>query len=262
MRLIGMKISICIPSYRRPKVETLDYVKNARVYVDHKEFDEYVKSNPEGSDIVSCPEGVQGNVARIRNYILDQEFQSGVDVVVLLDDDMKGVYRWENKKAKLIEGNQLENFIMKYSIMARDMGVYYWGVNINQDKQVYREYQPFSFLSFLGGPFQCFLNDGGLRYDERLPLKEDYDMTIQQLNKYRRVLRVNFAFYVVKQSINSGGCATYRNVEREEQQLNALIKKWGSKIVKRDKGNRSHNMKSERKHIDYNPIIKVPIKGI
>lgn len=100
-----------------------------------------------------------------------------------------------------------------------------------------------------------------LRYDEKLPLKEDYDMTLQQCNKYRGCLRLNKYNYDCKQSKQAGGCATYRNYEREEQQLLALQKKWGSEIVKFDITENS-NTKKKRKNIDYNPIIHIKIKGL
>lgn len=71
-----MQISVCCPSYKRPKVETLEYLPFCKVYVDGKEFDEYKKQNP-GATIIKCKDGVQGNVARVRNYILDTEFRGG-----------------------------------------------------------------------------------------------------------------------------------------------------------------------------------------
>lgn len=58
-----------------------------------------------------------------------------------------------------------------------------------------------------------------------------------------------------------GGCAQYRNMEREKQQFEMLQKKWGSKIVRLDTSNKGRS-KKDRKYIDYNPIIKIPIKGI
>lgn len=259
MMSLEFKTSICIPSYKRPRVETLDYLPMAKVFVDHSEYDDYVENNPEGSNIVSCPEGVQGNVARIRNYILDTEFEKGADVVCILDDDMKGLYYWENTVAHLVEPEMFEHFIYKYTVMAIDMGVYYWGVNINKDKQVYNELSPFSFLRFIGGPFGCHLAGSELRYDEALPLKEDYDMTIQHLNKYRRVLRVNKFYYDVRQSTNVGGCASIRSFRREKQQFRALQEKWGSNIVRQDKTDKSNK---DQRSMDYNPIIRVPIKGV
>lgn len=256
-----MDIRVCVPSYKRPKVETLDYLPFAKVFVDKSEGDEYRKKN-KGATIVEVPDGVQGNVCRIRNHIMQTEFEDGADVVVIVDDDMKGCYRWLNTKKQLIDKDEFLAFIEEYSILAKDMGVYLWGLNINQDKQVYREYTPFSTTSFIGAPFQAFMKGNDIYYDERLPLKEDYDMTLQQLNQHRKVLRVNSHYYVVKQSEQSGGCASYRNYAEEERQLRLLQKKWGSHIVKMDNADRSHNLKKTKGKIDYNPIIKVPIKGV
>ena len=255
-----MKIKVCIPSYRRPKVKTLEYLPFASVYVDVGEYDEYKKENPD-ADIISCPEGIQGSVSRVRNYIITKELKNN-DVVVMLDDDMSGLYFWEAKKSHKIPTDMFLAVVAKYSLIAKEFGAYFWGVNINQDKQVYREYTPFSTTSFVGGPFQCFLKGNNCLYDEALPLKEDYDMTLQQLNKNRVVLRVNKFFYMVKQAEQAGGCAVYRNFDAEMLQLKLLQKKWGKQIVKIDNNERSHNLKKTKKKIDFNPIISAPIKGV
>jgi len=256
-----MKISVNCPSYKRPKVKTLDYLPFCKVWVCETEFDDYNKFNPHGN-IIKCKKGIQGNLCRIRNHILKSEFREGADVVVLVDDDMTGIFFWEFNKKHKINKEEFFGFIQKYSILANDLGAKFWGLNINQDKQGYRECAPFSTISYIGGPFQAFLRGNECFYDERLPLKEDYDMTLQQLNKYRVALRLNKFFYIVKQSCQSGGCAAYRNFEREKQQLDLLIKKWGHSIVRYDTANRSHNLKKRKNNFDYNPIIKVPIKGI
>lgn len=86
-------------------------------------------------------------------------------------------------------------------------------------------------------------------------------MTLQQCNKFRGCLRLNKYFYICKQSKQAGGCATYRNYDKEKEQLKLLQKKWGSNIVKIDK-TKNNNQKRQSKELDYNPIIKVPIAGI
>lgn len=262
-----MKISVNAPSYKRAdKVLTLNYLPYCRIWVDEVEADAY-RSNYPKADIVSCPKGVQGNLCRIRNYIIDKEFERGMDVVLIVDDDLGKLERYKKSDANLygyekekIEADELLVLLEKYSIMAMDMGAYFWGVMCNPDAMSYRHCTPFSTTAYIGGPFQCHIKGSPLRYDESLPLKEDYDMTLQHLNKYRCVLRVNSIHYICKQSENKGGCATYRNREREEQQLSALESKWGSKIVRRDKSNKGHSNKV--KFDDYNPIIKIPIKGV
>ena len=85
-------------------------------------------------------------------------------------------------------------------------------------------------------------------------------MTLQQCNKHRGCLRLNFLTYNVKQSEQAGGCATYRSLLVEKEQFELLQKKWGSEIVKHDPLNRGHTKKVKR--FDYNPIIKIPIAGI
>lgn len=253
-----MKISVNCPSYKRPYVETLEYLDFVKVWVCESEYDNYISQNKGfEKNIIKVPLGVQGNLCRIRNYILKTELEKGYDVVVIIDDDMKEISYWENGKDIKLEGEDFLPFIEKYSIMCNDLGFKFWGVNVNQDRGVYREYTPFSTTSYIGGPFQVFLKGNECFYDERLPLKEDYDMTIQQMNKYRGALRVNKYHYNVKQSKQSGGCATIRNYEKEKSQLDILTNKWGSKIVKIDKLGKKNS-----KFIDYNPIIKIPIKGV
>jgi hypothetical protein len=253
-----MKIKVCIPSYHRPKVETLDYLPHASVYVSNEELSDYQRENP-GADIIGVDPQYQGNLCRIRNYILDH---NPGNIVVILDDDLKYIWYYEDETVHhLNDENEVMRFLFKYSVIAIDLGVKLWGVNITTDKQAYREYTPFSLTSYIGGPFQAHI-DSDIRYDESLPLKEDYDMTLQHCNKYRKVLRLNKFFLMVRQVEQSGGCSTYRTFEEEKKQLDLLRKKWGSKIVKYDDGvSRSHNTDKTR-HIDINPIIRVPIRGI
>lgn len=252
-----MKIVVACPSYRRPKVETLEYLPYCRVYVDIKEAQEYIDNN-KGADIVACPEGVQGNLCRVRNYMLDTEFTNGADAVCIIDDDMKGMARFEVRDGFGYEDIQLKTndfmpFLEKYTLLCKEWGFYLWGVNCNSDKTAYRHYTPFSTISYIGGPFMVHLKNP-MRFDEDLPLKEDYDITLQHCNEYRGVLRVNAYHYYVKQAKQAGGCATYRTNEKEKEQFLLLQRKWGGKIVKKDKGS--------RRSFDFNPIIHIPIKGV
>lgn len=262
-----MKISVNAPSYRRPDdVKTLDYLPFVRIWVDCGEYEAY-KANYPDADIVSCPDGVQGNLCRIRNYILNEEFRRGMDVVLIIDDDFICLRRFDHDgmdgwgyEPHIITADEFLVFIEKYSIIASDFGAKFWGVNCNSDPMAYRHNTPFSTRSYIGGPFQCFLRGNRCRYDENLPLKEDYDMSIQQLNMERVVLRVNAYHYLCKQSEQKGSCATYRNRQREEEQLEALRRKWGGQIVKIDTSNKGQTTKEKR--LDYNPIIRIPIKGV
>ena len=269
MKYKNKNIVIACPSYKRPFVETLKYIPFCRVYVSPEEYETYIEFNSEHSEnVIKCSKGIQGNVSRVRNYILDTEFENGADIVCIVDDDLKAIEHFEMsedesyayEKVK-VQTNELLDFIYRYSLLCSDWGFKMWGVNINSDTMSYRQYSPFSTTSVVLGPFGCFLKGMECRYDETLPLKEDYDMTLQNMNKYRGVLRLNKYHYVCRQSEQKGGCAMYRTMQKEKEQFELLRKKWGSDIVRLDTSNKGRSKKG-RKYIDYNPIIKTPIKGI
>lgn len=264
-----MHISVNCPSYKRPKVETLAYLPFCKVWVCETEAEAYRAANPGYEDnIIPCKKGIQGNVCRIRNHILDTEFENGADVVLIIDDDMKRVSYFESEPGdpfgytkNTVTAEDFLAFIEKYSRICEGFGFKLWGINCNKDARSYAQYIPFSTIAFIGCPFHCFLRGNECRYDEALPLKEDYDMTLQNCNKYRGCLRVNKYHYDVKQAEQTGGCATYRNYAREKQQFDALRAKWGSRIVREDRSNKGKT-KKEKARFDFNPIVKVPIKGV
>lgn len=257
-----MNISIVAPSYRRPKdVITTRYIPFLKLYVHPAEEEEYRQNNR--CEIVACADGIQGNIARVRNYIWRKELNElGNDVVVIVDDDMSYLGYFEKGLPKILATDDILPMIEKYTILAEEWGAKLWGMNVNPDRQAYREYTPFSTVSYCGSPFTAILKGNEVSYDESLPFKEDYDFTLQHCNRYRIALRINHFFYVVKQSEQPGGCAVHRNIDAEERQFNLLQKKWGKDIVQRDVSDRSHKSKADRVRRDYNPVIHIPIKGV
>lgn len=157
------------------------------VYVAESEYDEYVSKN-KGADIISVPDNVQGNLCRIRNYILDKEFESGTDGVLIIDDDMRAICRHEQRGNFGYERHELDEpelyaFIEQGFRLCEEWGYKFWGVNCVLDPKAYRQQTPFNTTKYIGGPFQAHLKND-IRYDEKLPLKEDYDITLQHLLKW------------------------------------------------------------------------------
>ena len=244
-----MKIGYFAPSYKRPQKSTTQILYPfVKLVVKEDEAEKY-KANR--NDIIVAPNDKQGNLCRIRNWILDT-YLDQYDAIVLLDDDNNGIGRFENQKWNEFNENELEEFCEEMTILCKDYNFYFWGINCIPDKGAYREHTPFATNAYIGGPFQVWLKGNDLRYDENLPLKEDYDITLQNHLKYKGALRVNFASYKNKQSEQVGGCASYRNLEREKEQFYRLQRKWGSNIIKQDN--------SSRRSFDYNPIMKTFLK--
>lgn len=187
---------------------------------------------------------------------------AAVHVVVTVDDDLQGLYLCENREARKILGSEVRAFIEKYTIVARELGAYLWGLNVNKDPHNYREYGPISTIAYIGAPFQAVLNGNTVRYDENIPLKEDYDFSLQNMNWYRKVLRVNKAYYNVRQVEQAGGCSAMRNIDEEIRQMKLLKRKWGSEIVREMSMRPSAHTRKKTKRIQINPILHIPIRGV
>lgn len=236
------------PSYKRAgKVDSVGVFKDKLILAVHEcEVDEYRKVYPD-NEIMVLPDNLRGNMAKVRNYIRD----NGGKYILMVDDDVKAIGYHENLEQYVMDYDRLMEFIENGFIMTEELGTVLWGLNVQTDPKFYREYSPFSFLKVVLGPF-CghIVKDDGLRYDERFPLKEDYDFALQVLHKYHKILRFNKYYYEVSHLDKEGGCGSYRILQKEKEQLKLFQKKWGSRVVKYDL-NKS-----------VNPVVRVPLKGI
>ncbi len=253
------EIRVFSPSYGRGAslCDTAKYLPSATMVVHEFEAHAYHKS---GHNVLACPDGLRGNIARVRNWILEKN--QDARGVVMVDDDCSGVFRWENQDSRRLEAVEVEELLEHGFAMAESWGVRLWGMGPVFDKGAYREYTPFSTVSIILGSF-CGVRPGPLRYDERFKLKEDYDFFIQHMNRYRGVLRFNSYQYLVKHNKQTGGCASYRSLKEEESQFQALRRKWGSEIVSVDTGeSKSMVRNGKAKNYDLNPVIRIPILGV
>lgn len=247
------------PSYQRGarRCETAEYLPFVKMVVHEFEAEEYVRS---GHEVVVCPDALRGNIARVRNWIL--ETNQDCRGVVMIDDDCTGVWRWEKQRARKLDAGEVDELIEAGFGMAEQWGAGLWGINMVFDKGAYRENTPFCTVRPVLGSF-CGVRPGPVRYDERFNLKEDYDFYLQQLNKYRIVLRINPYQYLVKHNQQTGGCAGYRSVKAEREQFERLRKKWGSRIVRTDHGESKASVRNgKEKTFDPNPMIAAPIPGV
>jgi glycosyltransferase involved in cell wall biosynthesis len=239
-------MKVIIPSYKRPdRVYAATYLPEAYICIAEDEFEAY-KANYGSNRLIVMPPGVQGNIARVRNWILNNVDN---DEIVMMDDDVRYLSRTNERECHPLEANQAMDFFENGFLMAEDMGVYLWGMNVTPDRIMYCEYTPFSTQAPILAT-TCCIRRNPLRYDERIPFKEDYDYFLQHLKKYRKTLRFNMYHYHPDHIIGSGGCITNRTMDAEKEQAMILQKKWGSNIVKVDFGR------------SINPIVKSPLAGI
>lgn len=203
---------IYCPSYRRSdiavshklfKPERFSYV------VRENELEKYRHLN---CDLITIPSSAGvSDICTTRNWIYDN---TPVKNRLQVDDDMTAIYWFYKKERVQLSVDHLDHVVTNHFQMCHDLGIRMWGLNVLPDPIAYTTFKPYNFNKPILGPFTATL-DLDLRHDLRLNLKEDYDMFLQVMQKYGKVMRCNFMAYMVDHQKLKGGCQTYRTSERE-----------------------------------------------
>jgi hypothetical protein len=254
------ELSIVIPSYKRwQRLVGYDYFSLAKYVVPESQADDYIKGR-DAKRFIVIPDVDDGSIVKKRNWIL----RNIPRPLVMIDDDVdkitmcEGGEYFENygraKQMTPLTPEEAAGVLVQAANLAAEWGCPMFGFNLNTDGRNYQQYKPFSLTQPILGPC-CGHMDHDLLYDEEMDLKEDYDMSLQALNKYRKILRINKYAVAAEHKDNSGGCVSYRSMEREEAACRAIERKWGKKII--------HYNTQKGKYTSYlNGIMNVPINGV
>jgi len=238
-----MGMVILVPSYKRAgAVFIRKWLPSAVLCVHEFEAEDYKLM--EAGKLAIIPDALRGNMSRVRNWMLEYGFERD-EHVVMMDDDVTAVGYHEQAEQVKVDESRFMEFLARGYQVADDLGVKLWGVNVQSDSMFYMQWAPISLNVPVLGTLSCHLRHP-LKYDERLSLNEDYDMFLQQCEKYRKVLRFDKWHYYAKHMDLAGGCAAYRNLTEEKIQADLMQKKWGKEIVR-------YNFKKS-----CNPIVRVP----
>lgn len=94
----------------------------------------------------------------------------------------------------------------------------------------YNPKEPISFTKFCIGSFLVIDTESDLRFDSNLSLKEDYDFTLQHIQKYGGVARFNYVLANYQHYSNKGGVVGFRTTETEQHNIRYLKDKWKNLI--------------------------------
>jgi len=254
------ELNITIPSYKRwEDLPGYDYFKTAKYIVPESQYNDYVRGRDK-KRFIAIPDSEDGNIVKKRNWILKNIPRP----LIMIDDDVDkltmcegGEYFKEHGRAKQmipLTPEQAEGIFIQAANLAYMWGCPMFGFNLNTDGRNYQQYKPFSLTQPILGPCSGHL-EHDLLYDDKMDLKEDYDISIQALNKYRKILRINKYAVNAAHKSNKGGCVSYRTLEREEAACKAIEKKWGTRII--------HYNIEKGKYTSYlNGIVHIPINGV
>lgn len=253
-------MNIVIPTYKRAKyLDGKEYFYDAKYVLPEAQRDDYLKVLPSKRMIV-IPDEVDGNVPRKRNWILDNIPRP----LIMIDDDVKFILFMEGRtkeKKRFISfiklpREKLHAVLNQYTEVAEGFGCKLWGMSqrTSGDEREYKEFRPFSLTNVTLGPFQCHL-DHDLRFDEAMGSKDDYDMALQHLHRYKKVLRVEKLAYAAEHGENPGGAVSFRTQQKEIGYCNAIMNKWGSRIIK-------YKIPPDKMGDLLNGRVSVPINGV
>lgn len=248
------EIHVAIKSYKRAgRVTTLDIIPFAYIWIPESQEREY-SHYYDGDCIITIPDELDGNLGRKQKAILDN---APADWILILDDDITGVGRWNAGEHYYLDPEEIRTFIAQGFILADDLDVKLWGVNQNNDPLCYRPYSPFNLLAPILGPFHGHLSTS-LRYDESVLGKDDYDFYLQNIQAHRKVLRMNKYHYIHDHAKEPGGFVSMRTKEKEKAGVQRMREKWGDEVFK--EGGAAHGGGAKGDNI-LNSLVRVPIPG-
>src|SRR6202022_2172484 len=107
----------------------------------------------------------------------------GADALVFIDDDIQSVQRCFTEKgapAPIRDPILIESIIENTTRLARDVGAYYFGWEAsNGALRYFTGLKPFALTGYINGCAMGFRRGHGLRFDERIVAKNDFDMAAQ-----------------------------------------------------------------------------------
>jgi hypothetical protein len=76
------------------------------------------------------------------------------------------------------------------------------------------------------------VRDSSPRFDDALLIKHDYDFTLQHVKAYGGVARCDHVLCPFDYGKAAGGCQSFRDDKVEAHEVEYLVKKWGSRVVR------------------------------
>jgi hypothetical protein len=165
-----------------------------------------------------------GNLMDSRNFALEHAFSNN-NICIQLSDDIKKVTTNKNFfKKKIVKLDEaIEDIVSKF---VKIKGVDLMGVPPT-DNYFFANKLVLENKFCIGD--MLFVKPNELRFDTQLSLKEDYDYTLQHIQK-GKVLRYQKYLFTFKHYSNKGGAVDIRNDKEEQKNIMILKSKWGDKI--------------------------------
>lgn len=167
-----------------------------------------------------------GGLMAARNQALDMAF-GNKRICVQLSDDLVRIKRGLTKKTS--QPITLDESIKIILDGMQETGSLLGGVAPTANAFFTNFDIPVRNRHFIVGDF-IVVKPTDLRFDTNMRLKEDYDYTLQHIDKYGSVARCDLVLAEFKHRTNPGGAVEYRTDDLEQETIEYLKQKWGDVI--------------------------------
>ena len=221
-----MNYEIAIPSYNRPELiqeKTLALLH--RLNIPHEKITVFVADENEKriyqnshSKIVVGKLGLCNQRNFIRKY-----YPEGTKII-WMDDDVQDL-KFINADKKILSVTNLDQVVeigFKNCIKA---GTKLWGIYplINN---MFMSHTITQDLRYIAGPFYGTINDQRSTLDGTLPVKEDFERTLEYYSEFGAVVRLNYVGILTKYYNNTGGLGHVRTEELVKKCCEELLKRY------------------------------------
>lgn len=222
--IIGAHIAVI--SHKRPfNVKAImNIIGPCTFFVNVGEYEEYI--NAGAIRVIECGT----NICHARNMAIKHAKELNLPSIQVSDDlrSLKRVYM--NGESRFVEPVIFEDVCKTMLYELERKKFFYGGVAVTTNRLNYTG-EDFSYDKLIVCDLVCIM-PGPYTFDEKMALKEDYDMTISQLIEVGGVVRCNQFLCDFPHRDNKGGANTYRNGITEEEATKNLYDKWGPLIKK------------------------------
>lgn len=203
--------------------------------------------------VVTHPDQVKGLTPKL-NWCFDH--LQGDKPIVFIDDDITSLQRCfvePGEEATIRDPALILEIIQSTEQLARDMGVFYFGWEAsNGALRYYTGLKPFMLTGYINGCAMGFQPGHGLRFDERIVAKNDYDIAAANAREHRMCLKnCRYTFCQKDTFVGKGGQAAFRTSATEQRDVDLLRRKWGDVF-------RSGGQSGTRKR-DYAGVSKITL---
>lgn len=182
--------------------------------------------------VLTHPDSVKGLTPKL-NWCFDRLVDD--EAIVFVDDDITSVQRCfveKGEEATIRDPALILEIIRATYILARDVGAYYFGWEAsNGALRYYTGLKPIMLTGYINGCAMGFRTGHGLRFDERIVAKNDYDIAAANARLHRYCLKnCRYTFCQKETFVGKGGQASQRTSTTERQDVEILRRKWGQDV--------------------------------